>query len=594
MKHPFFPFSQVGLVGVTAVLGWVGWGSAAWADELELELIGMRSWPTGETVGGVEIRDLSGIGHDRETDTFHAVNDSGGAGQARLFRIRLDYDENGFYGKEAMGSVRLSYPNGTQLPSIDAEGLAWSWPGSVFVSTEGRAGQSNPDSRDPWIWEFDATNGRRVGVVPVPGVYLPRAANGQPVAPGADSQFSGVRSNLGLESLTLSHDGRTLFTANEAALLQDDARVFDSTFNQAQNSDIRITRFVRDGENWIADGQKVYRADQGHLVFIVRAFNSVSSILSLDNAGRLLVLERGLTQASLSTGSYRIRLYEVDFNDPAAEDVSDVFSLAGQTVGRLGKRLVWESTSGLDNIEGMSFGRDVAGRRSLVMVSDNNSAADQETQFLVFRTNLPAPVPVVPSWEGPGTVEVEPARPDYLPGGTVTLRAIPHPGRSLVGWSAAAGDNALARPFAAGVGNVPVAEFGNPYAAWMRGWFTREEFAAGALGNPLTPDPSGVPHLFNYAFGRDPLAATNSANPLTVSTGANGETVLAFDRPRPTPAVSYGLEQSDNLVDWTAVDLQSHPGAETSVLNGRERVTITEPAAGTGFFRLTVVPDWPD
>jgi len=39
----------------------------------------------------------------------------------------------------------------------------------------------------------------------------------------------------------------------------------------------------------------------------------------------------------------------------------------------------------LDNVEGMTFGPDLAdGRRSLVLVSDNNFAPAQFTQFLLF------------------------------------------------------------------------------------------------------------------------------------------------------------------------------------------------------------------
>jgi hypothetical protein len=39
----------------------------------------------------------------------------------------------------------------------------------------------------------------------------------------------------------------------------------------------------------------------------------------------------------------------------------------------------------LDNVEGMAFGPDLPdGRRSLILVSDNNFAPAQFTQFLLF------------------------------------------------------------------------------------------------------------------------------------------------------------------------------------------------------------------
>ena len=42
----------------------------------------------------------------------------------------------------------------------------------------------------------------------------------------------------------------------------------------------------------------------------------------------------------------------------------------------------------LDNVEGMTIGPDLPdGRRSLLLVSDNNFAATQFTQFLLFALN---------------------------------------------------------------------------------------------------------------------------------------------------------------------------------------------------------------
>ena len=44
----------------------------------------------------------------------------------------------------------------------------------------------------------------------------------------------------------------------------------------------------------------------------------------------------------------------------------------------------------LDNVEGMTFGpRLRGGRRSVVLVSDNNFAASQFTQFLLFALQRP-------------------------------------------------------------------------------------------------------------------------------------------------------------------------------------------------------------
>ena len=65
-------------------------------------------------------------------------------------------------------------------------------------------------------------------------------------------------------------------------------------------------------------------------------------------------------------------------------------SLAGQlgSIDPVEKTLLYDLDAlgiPLDNVEGMTFGPDLAdGRRTLVLVSDNNFAPAQFTQFLLF------------------------------------------------------------------------------------------------------------------------------------------------------------------------------------------------------------------
>lgn len=360
----------------------------------ELEFIGMQILPTGSTVDGIRINELSAIAYDPERDQFLAVNDSPGPGAARIYRFELNYDGQRFHDLEAVNARQLRYADGSVLPDIDAEGLTLGPGGELYVATEGRSGTADPDSRNPAVWAFDLTNLRRTGVLPVPEKFLPRDRAGSSVAPGSRSQVSGVQLNLGFEGLTISPDGNTLYVVNEAALLQDDDRgPFDSELNQAQDSRSRILRFDRDAEgHWQAGAEKVYRSDPGTNVLFARRFNSVSSLLAIDNSGNLLVLERGLIENNLHTGSYRIRIYSVNFNQPGTTDVADLPSLTdladGKELQELAKHLVWEGSAGLDNIEGMTWGRVVDGRRTLVLVSDNNSSRRQQTQFLAFLTNL--------------------------------------------------------------------------------------------------------------------------------------------------------------------------------------------------------------
>jgi hypothetical protein len=73
-----------------------------------------------------------------------------------------------------------------------------------------------------------------------------------------------------------------------------------------------------------------------------------------------------------------------------ATDIASVPSLIGASYRPISKRLVinLNTTPGLphiDNIEGMSWGPVLAnGKRSLVLVSDNNFNTTQITEFLAF------------------------------------------------------------------------------------------------------------------------------------------------------------------------------------------------------------------
>ena len=71
-----------------------------------------------------------------------------------------------------------------------------------------------------------------------------------------------------------------------------------------------------------------------------------------------------------------------------ADNVNGLDSLAGLSGRALGKALLLDlRTPGLplDNLEGMALGPTLPdGRRSLILVSDNNFAAGQFTQFLLF------------------------------------------------------------------------------------------------------------------------------------------------------------------------------------------------------------------
>ena len=96
-------------------------------------------------------------------------------------------------------------------------------------------------------------------------------------------------------------------------------------------------------------------------------------------------MERSFSVGVPGTGN-EIKLYSVAL--PGATNVLGVPSLAGLDVQPVQKTLLLDLGSlgiPLDNVEGMTLGPKLPdGRQSLVMVSDNNFAASQFTQFLLF------------------------------------------------------------------------------------------------------------------------------------------------------------------------------------------------------------------
>jgi 3-phytase len=114
------------------------------------------------------------------------------------------------------------------------------------------------------------------------------------------------------------------------------------------------------------------------------AVNGLVDLLPL-NDQFLLAMERSFSVGAPGTGN-TIKLYSVAF--PGADDVDGLESIAGTTVRPVEKTLLLDlRTLGipLDNVEGMTLGPKLPdGRQSLVLVSDNNFAASQFTQFLLF------------------------------------------------------------------------------------------------------------------------------------------------------------------------------------------------------------------
>jgi hypothetical protein len=322
---------------------------AAAHDRLDLRFRGQAILPTGTTFEGTTVGGLSSITFDRRRDVYYAISDDQVG--ARFYTVALDVRD----GRLSDGDVRfedvttLLAPDGRPYPpqSLDPEGLALTKDRELILTSEGLPARMI----DPFVRRY-SLRGTFLGDLPVPDAFRVTA-----------DQSSGVRPNLGFESAGV--DGRYAFVGAENALYQDGPPA-----TLANGSPTRILRY--DLRERRVDRQWIYLTDpaaEPPVPATAFSVNGLVEMLPLDD-DRLIAMERSFSVGAPGTGN-TIRLYEVELGRHTAR-----------------KRLLLDLDElgiPLDNVEGLTFGpRLRGGRRSLVLVSDNNFAATQFTQFLLF------------------------------------------------------------------------------------------------------------------------------------------------------------------------------------------------------------------
>ena len=353
------------LAALLAALAAVGAGGAAAAPPVQLQFLGQQIFPTSTRFQGTTFGGLSGFAYDERRGVFYALSDDQVGMRFYTLRVRVGL---GGPAVEIVGVTALRDTSGAPFASfsVDPEGLALTKDDTLVLTSEGFAARLI----DPWVREF-GLDGRQLGSLPVPAAFLPTSGPGR-----------GVRQNLGFESAGTPPNGRFLFTGTEGALAQDGA---PSTL--AAGSPARLLRYnLQTGR---LDRQYLYWTDpiaEPPVPATQFAVSGLVELLPLNNEF-LLALERSFSVGAPDTGN-TIRLYRVAL--PGADDVNGFDSLATLLAGirPAAKTLLLDLDElgiPLDNVEAMAFGPDLPdGRRSLVLVSDNNFAATQFTQFLLF------------------------------------------------------------------------------------------------------------------------------------------------------------------------------------------------------------------
>lgn len=336
-----------------------------------VDFLGQAMLPTGFSFQGTELGGLSGITYDPKQKVYYAISDDRSEkAPARFYKLKIDLTQGSLKNGGVVPVGVTTLLDETNQPfaagSLDPEGIASTDKGTVFISSEGNAERL----LKPFIKEFSLSSGRQLKTLAVPEKFLPVA-----------SRKRGIRNNLAFESLTITPDQKYLFTATENALIQDGPSSAPKTSSRCRILQYNLLTSQLAGE-FLYLTQPV-----ATLLNLPGSFASgLVDLLALDNQGHFLSLER-----SFRGLGYTIELFEVFLK--GADDIQDIESLSAvdlKTIKPVEKKLLLDFQTlknlPLDNIEGLTFGPQLAdGRRSLIVVSDNNFQRAQRTQILAFR-----------------------------------------------------------------------------------------------------------------------------------------------------------------------------------------------------------------
>lgn len=362
-----------------------------------LNYVGQQIVPSGASFRGLPLGGLSSIDYVPATGRYLAIcDDRSDRGPARFYELTLDlskFRRNADPGDTGVGWVNMTtildtdgQPFGRN--QVDPESLRLDAKRNlIYWSNEGQRVSSS--TQNPTMRRMQP-DGKPAGEFAVPSYYNPSGSAG-----GLAAGDMGVYNNLAFESVAITPDGKTLWTMSENGLAQD-------SLPTAVGRGSRARMLSFDLDSGKAGAEYVY--DVGPVPFAPArqgdfATNGVPDMLAL-SATEFIVIERAFAVGAATPGvaahtkqptSNTIKLYRIDTR--GATDVSGWPSIKGREVVPVKRTMLLDLSSlknddgsvlALDNIEGISFGPTLDGKRTLILVSDNNFNPAQFTQFIAF------------------------------------------------------------------------------------------------------------------------------------------------------------------------------------------------------------------
>lgn len=328
----------------------------------------------GEPVGGI-----SAIAYDIPRDRLYALSDN--RDRPRFYTLTTTdlATPNPTLTIEGVTYLKDEQGNPYTPGDIDPEGMALTPTGTLLISSEG-----SPARRvAPAIGEYDLATGKLQKALPLPTRYIPDSVLNAEASNETKDQTQGVQENLSFEALTINVSSGTggvyepyrLFVATEGPLLQDLDFAPDIPYKN------RLLHYTLDPYQTTIISEHLYEMD---LAPSGAVLHGLSELALLDRGGHFLALER-----SYGFQGFALKLYQLASG--GATDISAIDSLKADTSGisPIRKELVLDLAdlpTPLQNYEAMTFGPSQSDRsRTLLIMSDDNFAPEQETRLLVFQ-----------------------------------------------------------------------------------------------------------------------------------------------------------------------------------------------------------------
>jgi hypothetical protein len=305
---------------------------------------------------------LSALAYDKRQDVYYSLVDNGpeDSSPARFYTLKVPVGRAGLGEPDILDVTLLRDTSGEPFTAenFDGEGITLTRKGELLVSSE----------TEPSIYRF-SLDGQLLGELPVPDKFL--------VSPVGEAQ-----ANRTFESLDLSPNGRSLFTAVEAPLASDGQ-------TEDGRNRVRILRYEDRGPGGFMPAEEFF--------YMTEPGQNVVEIATLPK-NELLVLERSFVPGEGNT----IRIYRVSLK--GAEDVSAESALSDPGLEPVEKELLVDladcpsggaKTPGtqenplLDNYESLEIGpRLPGGSRTLLLQSDDNFNDVQVNRLVALGARL--------------------------------------------------------------------------------------------------------------------------------------------------------------------------------------------------------------